>query len=80
MFCVISVEPTAASVTLSDISFVVALCSPTAVAVGLENFVDLVNDGTNGSAGGDRTQGVVLYRVIFWMMSSAAFGSAWPVP
>jgi hypothetical protein len=36
MFCVICFEPLAASVTFSDISFVVALCSSTAVAMVLE--------------------------------------------
>ena len=33
MFCVISVEPLAASATFRVISFVVALCSSTAVAI-----------------------------------------------
>lgn len=36
MFCEISPEPLAASCTLRDISFVVALCSSTAVAMVLE--------------------------------------------
>src|SRR5258708_40336481 len=36
IFCEISVEPFAASVTFRDISFVVALCSSTAVAMVLD--------------------------------------------
>ncbi len=73
MFCVISPEPVAASLTLRDISLVVALCSSTAVAMVLE--ISLIW----------RITPVILPMavtalcvspwivVIFWLISSVAF-------
>ncbi len=60
MFFEISPAPRAASVTLRDISFVVAFCSSTAVAIVVGDVVDLHDHRTDDADGIDGALGVSL--------------------
>ena len=72
MFCVISVEPLAASVTFRDISLVVALCSSTAVAMVLEMSLIWLMTAPMVAMASTAPLVSVWIAAIFWLMSSVA--------
>ena len=72
MFCVISLEPLAASVTFRDISLVVALCSSTAVAMVLEMSLIWLMTAPMVAMASTAPLVSVWIAAIFWLISSVA--------